>query len=290
MLPNVRAAHEAGVTILAGTDNFPCGTVSSEIEWLVRAGPPSAATLGAASWSARSYLGLPGLVDGAPADLVAYDTDPALDASALAHPSRTIPPRPGHSLKVKRQSTTLDNDSPAAMPHASSTTATLTARNRVTPVVMPERTPPYQPSLPNAFSTAVALAGHPARCHAHRRQPARCHPAPAFVGRGPIHPRYAGTRPPQASATVRGPGLRLRQVPPPATEARDRPLRCRPRLRAAQGPFDGRARLHLAPPVQTTSHLLRATRRPPSRHARTRLRNHLPQTASEGSRRAAVGS
>ncbi|MFC8717750.1 amidohydrolase family protein [Kitasatospora sp. NPDC057198] len=90
MLPNVRAAHEAGVTILAGTDSFPCGTVSSEIDWLVRAGLTPEAALGAASWSARSYLGLPGLVDGAPADLVAYDTDPTLDVSALAHPSRII--------------------------------------------------------------------------------------------------------------------------------------------------------------------------------------------------------
>ncbi|MFJ5262866.1 amidohydrolase family protein [Streptomyces sp. NPDC088387] len=90
MPPNVRAAHEAGVTILAGTDSFPCGTVTSEIEWLVRAGLPAEAALGAASWSARSYLGLPGLVDGAPADLVAYDTDPTRDAAALAHPSRII--------------------------------------------------------------------------------------------------------------------------------------------------------------------------------------------------------
>ncbi|WP_256967997.1 hypothetical protein [Streptomyces sp. CS227] len=27
---NVRAAHEAGVTVLAGTDTFPCGTVAAE--------------------------------------------------------------------------------------------------------------------------------------------------------------------------------------------------------------------------------------------------------------------
>ncbi|MFE9454121.1 hypothetical protein [Streptomyces sp. NPDC006739] len=79
----MRAAHEAGVTILAGT-------VISEIEWLVRAGLSREAALGAASWSARSYLGLPGLVDQAPADLVVYDTDPTLDTSALAHPSRII--------------------------------------------------------------------------------------------------------------------------------------------------------------------------------------------------------
>ncbi|WP_253208800.1 amidohydrolase family protein [Streptomyces niphimycinicus] len=90
MLPNVRAAYEAGVTVLAGTDSFPCGRVMSEVEWLVRAGLSAEAALGAASWAARAWLGLPGLVDGGPADLVAYDTDPTLDSSALAHPSRII--------------------------------------------------------------------------------------------------------------------------------------------------------------------------------------------------------
>jgi imidazolonepropionase-like amidohydrolase len=86
----VRAAHEAGVTVLAGTDSFPCGTVASEVQWLARCGLSPESALGAASWSARSWLGLPGLVDGAPADLVAYDTDPTLDISALSHPRRII--------------------------------------------------------------------------------------------------------------------------------------------------------------------------------------------------------
>ena len=90
MQPNVRAAHDAGVTVLAGTDSFPCGTVASEVNWLIAAGLPPEAALGAASWSARSWLGLPGLVDGGPADLVAYDTDPTLDPSTLAHPTRII--------------------------------------------------------------------------------------------------------------------------------------------------------------------------------------------------------
>ncbi|MGW5253606.1 amidohydrolase family protein [Streptomyces sp. NPDC004012] len=90
MLPNVRAAYEAGVTVLAGTDSFPCGRVTSEVEWLVRAGLPVETALGAASWAARAWLGLPGLVDGGPADLVAYDTDPTLDGSVPAHPSRII--------------------------------------------------------------------------------------------------------------------------------------------------------------------------------------------------------
>lgn len=87
---SVRAAHEAGVTVLAGTDSFPCGTVAGEVARLAGAGLPAHDAVAAASWQAREWLGLPGLVDGAPADLVAYDTDPTLDASALAHPSRII--------------------------------------------------------------------------------------------------------------------------------------------------------------------------------------------------------
>ncbi|WP_335937834.1 amidohydrolase family protein [Streptomyces sp. PTD5-9] len=90
MLANVRAAHEAGVTVLAGTDTFPCGTVAGEMSWLLRAGLPAEAALGAASWTARDWLGLPGLVDGAPADVVAYATDPMLDPAVLEHPSRIV--------------------------------------------------------------------------------------------------------------------------------------------------------------------------------------------------------
>ncbi|MCT7353594.1 amidohydrolase family protein [Streptomyces sp. 15-116A] len=90
LLPTVTAAYEAGVTVLAGTDSFPCGTVTSEIHWLIRAGLPARAALGAASWGARSWLGLPGLVDGGPADLVVYDADPIADPSVLAHPRRIV--------------------------------------------------------------------------------------------------------------------------------------------------------------------------------------------------------
>ncbi|MEV7421532.1 amidohydrolase family protein [Streptomyces sp. NPDC091212] len=86
----VRAAHEAGVTVLAGTDSHPCGTVAAEADWLARAGLPPEAALGAASWTARDWLGLPGLTEGAPADIVAYDRNPLLDPSVLAHPSRII--------------------------------------------------------------------------------------------------------------------------------------------------------------------------------------------------------
>jgi imidazolonepropionase-like amidohydrolase len=84
------AAHEAGVTVLAGTDTHPCGTVAEESERLISAGLPRAAAVGAASWTARAWLGLPGLTDGAPADLVVFDEDPVAHPDVLHHPRRII--------------------------------------------------------------------------------------------------------------------------------------------------------------------------------------------------------
>lgn len=86
----VPAAHEAGVLVLAGTDCTPCGSVVDEVEWLVDAGLPTTAAVAAASWAAREWLGLPGFVDGAPADLVAYDTDPTRDPAVLRSPRRIM--------------------------------------------------------------------------------------------------------------------------------------------------------------------------------------------------------
>ena len=80
------AAAEAGVTILAGTDSRPCGQVAGEIRALAAAGMSPHLAIGAASWAARSYLGLGGLAEGAPADAVIYDADPRRDLSQLAAP------------------------------------------------------------------------------------------------------------------------------------------------------------------------------------------------------------
>ncbi|MGA5005388.1 hypothetical protein ACPCDX_10350 [Streptomyces koyangensis] len=90
MVANVRAAHEAGVTALARTDTFPCGTVAAEIRELLDAGLPAEEAVGAPSWAARSWLGLPGLTAGAPADLVAYDQDPVAHPEVLEHPVRIV--------------------------------------------------------------------------------------------------------------------------------------------------------------------------------------------------------
>lgn len=90
MPPTTRTAHEAGVTVLAGTDTHPCGTVAEEVERLMSAGLPREAAVGAASWTARDWLGLPGLADGAPADLVVFDEDPVAHPDVLHHARRVI--------------------------------------------------------------------------------------------------------------------------------------------------------------------------------------------------------
>lgn len=108
--------------------------------------------------------------------------------------------------------------------------------------------------------------------------------------------RFGGRRgrpPPQASASVRRPRLRLRQVPPPAVKARhqtdDRPTRRRPRLRAGQSALGSGARLRLAAPVQTAPHSLRTTRRCPFGPAPAGLRSHLPSTPPQAVLRQSGG-
>ncbi|MFL6051596.1 MAG: amidohydrolase family protein [Actinoallomurus sp.] len=93
--PLVSAAYEAGVTVLAGTDSYgtavlPHGKVAGEVRHLAASPIPPAAAIGAASWTARSFLGHPGLEQGAPADLVAYDRDPRTDLGILDTPARVI--------------------------------------------------------------------------------------------------------------------------------------------------------------------------------------------------------
>ncbi len=88
----VAAAVDAGVRVLAGTDAgmVPHGLVSQEVRLLVSAGLSPETALGAASWAARTWLGLPLVEEGAPGDLVAFRTDPRDDASALADPAVVV--------------------------------------------------------------------------------------------------------------------------------------------------------------------------------------------------------
>lgn len=87
------SAYEAGVPIYAGTDaggSLAHGLIAEEIAALAAAGMAPTVALAAGSWAARSWLGLPGIEEGAPADLVAYDTDPRSDLSVLGRPARII--------------------------------------------------------------------------------------------------------------------------------------------------------------------------------------------------------
>ncbi len=89
----VRAAYEAGVPVFAGTDaggSIDHGRVADEIRALAAAGLPAEAALAAGSWAARTWLGLPNVTDGAPADLVVYDADPRADLDVLARPALTV--------------------------------------------------------------------------------------------------------------------------------------------------------------------------------------------------------
>jgi len=74
----VAYAVDAGVTVLAGTDAGmgPHGMIREEVSRFVGAGVPRDVALGAASWTARRYLGLPVIEEGAPADIVAFRDDP----------------------------------------------------------------------------------------------------------------------------------------------------------------------------------------------------------------------
>jgi imidazolonepropionase-like amidohydrolase len=88
----VRAAVEAGVRVLAGSDAgmVPHGNVAREIEMLRGAGVEPVAALAAGSWDARAFLGLPGIEHGAPADLVGFARDPREDPSVLLAPALVI--------------------------------------------------------------------------------------------------------------------------------------------------------------------------------------------------------
>src|SRR4051812_19626168 len=88
----IAEAHEAGVPILAGTDAGmgAHGMVRHEISLLRETGISPAVALGAGSWTARSFLGLPGLEEGAPADLTAYRGDPRDSLDVLAEPVAVV--------------------------------------------------------------------------------------------------------------------------------------------------------------------------------------------------------
>jgi len=89
----VRDAYDAGIPVYVGTDaggTLPHGLVAAEVAELVTAGIPPLEALSATTWGARTWLGRPGLDEGAPADLVVYEQDPRTDVRVLAAPSRVV--------------------------------------------------------------------------------------------------------------------------------------------------------------------------------------------------------
>jgi imidazolonepropionase-like amidohydrolase len=89
----VRAAHEAGVQIYAGTDaggSVRHGRIADEVAALAAAGMPATNALGAACWNARKWLGHPGIEHDAPADVLVYSHDPRTGADMLARPDLVI--------------------------------------------------------------------------------------------------------------------------------------------------------------------------------------------------------
>ena len=84
----VGMALEEGVRVLAGTDAGvgPHGMVRREIAALRGAGMSPTDALAAGSWDARRFLGLPGLDEGAPADIAAFGDDPRRDDAPLDAP------------------------------------------------------------------------------------------------------------------------------------------------------------------------------------------------------------
>jgi imidazolonepropionase-like amidohydrolase len=89
----IRTAWEAGVPIFTGTDaggSLNHGLLRQEITALVAAGIPQAEVIAQASWRARQWLGLAGLIEGAAADLIVYADDPRSDLATLYQPIRIV--------------------------------------------------------------------------------------------------------------------------------------------------------------------------------------------------------
>jgi imidazolonepropionase-like amidohydrolase len=89
----VRTLHEAGVPVYCGTDaggSLPHGLVGQEVGELVTAGLPPLAALDAASWGARRWLRRPGAEEGAPADVVVFETDPRRDVRVVQAPAAVV--------------------------------------------------------------------------------------------------------------------------------------------------------------------------------------------------------
>lgn len=89
----VAKAHDAGIPIYTGTDaggSIKHGRIAEEIAALTGAGFSKHDALGASSWTARAWLGRPGIEPGASADFVVYQEDPRTGPEVLGAPSWVV--------------------------------------------------------------------------------------------------------------------------------------------------------------------------------------------------------
>ncbi len=83
-------AARLGVTILAGTDALPHGSVALEVEALIRFGLDPPAALASASTGARAFLGEDVIEEWAAADLVLFGADPRSTPEVLRTPQLVL--------------------------------------------------------------------------------------------------------------------------------------------------------------------------------------------------------
>lgn len=84
---SLKLAMQLGIDILAGSDELAHGTLHLEVDAMVRHGMSVDEAIASATTVGRRALGLPGIEEGAPAELVIWDEDPREDLSRLTHPS-----------------------------------------------------------------------------------------------------------------------------------------------------------------------------------------------------------
>ncbi|MDO5034171.1 MAG: amidohydrolase family protein [Actinomycetaceae bacterium] len=82
---------DAGILLLPGTDAGGYqdhGSIGRELQLWESMGLPASQIIDLGTWRAREYLGVPGLGEGQPADLVMFSEDPREDISVLQRPMR----------------------------------------------------------------------------------------------------------------------------------------------------------------------------------------------------------
>lgn len=87
------ALYEAGVQLLPGTDAGGYqrhDALPQELRQWLDLGVSAPEIIDLATWKVRDYLGAPSLWEGAPADLVWYDSDPRADLNVLEQPAGVV--------------------------------------------------------------------------------------------------------------------------------------------------------------------------------------------------------